>query len=262
MKIFFIIIIIAIVIPCTMMIQASSKDLNIMIVYNNLPFSRNVTCAWGMGCVIRGFDHTILFDTGGDGNILLSNMRKINIDPQEIDMVVLSHIHGDHTGGLWRFLEVNADVTVYLPSSFPGNFKQRVYQMGAKYVEIGKPVEIMPDVFSTGELGTWIKEQALVLRTDKGLIIITGCSHPGIVSIAKRAVEVVQDKIYLITGGFHLGGTSKREIDNIIKELKAIGVEKIGPSHCTGQQAIESFRNAWGKNFIDGGCGANIQIRR
>jgi 7,8-dihydropterin-6-yl-methyl-4-(beta-D-ribofuranosyl)aminobenzene 5'-phosphate synthase len=82
------------------------------------------------------------------------------------------------------------------------------------------------------------------------------------VSIAERAVVMVQDKIYLITGGFHLGGTSKREIDNIIKELKAIGVEKIGPSHCTGQQAIESFRNAWGKNFIDGDCGTNIQIRR
>jgi 7,8-dihydropterin-6-yl-methyl-4-(beta-D-ribofuranosyl)aminobenzene 5'-phosphate synthase len=239
---------------------AYAKDMTISVIYNNIDFNKMLTSAWGMSCVIEGLDKTILFDTGGDGNVLLSNMYKMGLKPEKIDIVFLSHIHGDHTGGLWKFLAVNPHVIVYLPSSFPENFKQRIRDQGSRIVEVERPIEIFPGAYSTGELGHSIREQSLVLKTKHGLIIITGCSHPGIVTIANRSIQISRQKIYLITGGFHLGGANISEIVEIINELKALGVEKIAPSHCTGERAISSFKDAWQNNFIDAGCGAVIEV--
>jgi 7,8-dihydropterin-6-yl-methyl-4-(beta-D-ribofuranosyl)aminobenzene 5'-phosphate synthase len=239
---------------------AMANEITIKIVYNNVPFNRDLETSWGMACVIEGLDKTILFDTGGDGRILLSNMKAMEIEPRKIDVVVLSHIHGDHTGGLESFLNVNSSVTVYVPSSFPGSLKKSIKETGSRLVEVSGPLEIYSHVYSTGELGTWIKEQALVLKTKKGLIVITGCAHPGVVEIARTALALYDGSIYLIAGGFHLGGTSGKEIDRIISELKGFGVQKVGPCHCTGDSAIHMFREAWGKNFVEAGCGAVIKI--
>ena len=243
-----------------MMTEAYAKDMTISVIYNNVNFDKMLTSAWGMGCFIEGLDKTILFDTGGDGNILLSNMYKMRIKPEKIDIVFLSHIHEDHTGGLWRFLAVNPHVIVYLPSSFPENFKQRIKDKGSRLVEVDRPIEIFPGAYSTGESGNSIREQSLVLKTKQGLIIITGCSHPGIVNIANTAIQIYQEKIYLIIGGFHLGSADDIEIKKIINELKALGVERIAPSHCTGERATNNFKDAWNNNFIDAGCGAIIEV--
>jgi 7,8-dihydropterin-6-yl-methyl-4-(beta-D-ribofuranosyl)aminobenzene 5'-phosphate synthase len=97
----------------------AAKDLSITVSYDNNPYKERLTAAWGFSCVIRGTEKTILFDTGGDGSILLANMEELGINPKEIDLVVLSHIHGDHVGGLSSFLEKNPEVVVYLPKSFP-----------------------------------------------------------------------------------------------------------------------------------------------
>ncbi len=234
--------------------------MTISIVYNNRVFNRSTHGAWGMACVVQGPDKKILFDTGGDGGILISNMHEMDIDPAGIDVVFLSHIHADHTGGLWKYLDANPKATVYLPSSFPPDFKQKILDYGARFIEVHSPGELFPGVYSTGEMGTSIKEQSLVVKTASGLVLITGCSHPGIVAIAKKAVQVCQDRIYLITGGFHLSGTPERGIQSIVRELKALGVQKIGPSHCTGDRAVADFKDAWGEDFIDAGCGAVIEI--
>jgi len=240
--------------------MAFTDEITIKIVYNNVVFNRELIPSWGMACVIEGLEKVILFDTGGDGRILLSNMKAMGINPGSIDIVVLSHIHGDHTGGLRSFLDVNSDVTVYIPSSFPGNFKQSITERKSYLIEVSKPLKICNGVYSTGELGTWIKEQSLVVKTEEGLILVTGCAHPGIVEIAKNTLRLYDDILYLITGGFHLGGVSEKKIETIISELKDCGVKKVGPSHCTGDFAIQKFKQAWGINFIEAGCGAVIKI--
>jgi len=240
--------------------MAESNEITLNIVYNNVAFDRALTLSWGMACVIEGTDKVILFDTGGDGHTLLSNMKAMGIDPGQIDIVVLSHIHGDHTGGLGPFLAANSDVTLYVPRSFPKDFKNRMEAKAARVVEVAAPIEICNQVYSTGELGSWIKEQALVVKTEQGLVMVTGCAHPGVVHMAKRALELFDSDIHLITGGFHLGGSSENEIKKIIKELREFGVKKVGPSHCTGEKAIEKFKEAWGKEFVDAGCGAVIKI--
>ncbi len=237
-----------------------ARDVVITVVYNNVPYDKELTAGWGMSCFIEGLEKTILFDTGGDGSILLSNMAKLEINPAEVDTVVLSHIHADHIGGLWGFLETNNQITVYFPRSFPAGFKSKAESLCRKIVPVDEPVEICDGVFSTGELGGPIKEQSLVIDTPKGLIVITGCAHPGIVNIVRFAKNYSGKNAYLVLGGFHLMAYSESQVEQIIKDLKELGVRKVGPSHCTGTRAIELFREAWGEDFIELGCGAKVKI--
>jgi len=231
------------------------------IVYNNVPYNENLTTAWGMSCLIELSDKSLLFDTGGVGSILLDNMKKLKINPKKIDIVVLSHIHSDHTGGLWSFLEENNDVIVYLPESFPEDFKNRIKKTGARFISVQKHTKIYENVYSTGELGRiGLKEQSLIIDTPKGFIVVTGCAHPGIVNIVKKAKELLNKNIYLVLGGFHLMAYSDKEVKKIINNLKELGVLTIAPSHCTGERPIELFREAWGENFYGLGCGAVLKM--
>jgi 7,8-dihydropterin-6-yl-methyl-4-(beta-D-ribofuranosyl)aminobenzene 5'-phosphate synthase len=118
----------------------------------------------------------------------------------------------------------------------------------------------MEGVYSTGELGSGIIEQSLVLDTRQGLVVITGCAHPGIVSMVRRALELYRDQIYLVLGGFHLGGKSPGELEGIIAEVRQLGVKKVAPCHCTGEQAMSMFAQEWGDDFIVNGAGRVIQI--
>lgn len=236
------------------------EKVSLTIVYNNVPSDTRLTTAWGFSCFIEGTEKTILFDTGGDGSILLSNMKKLKLNPKNVDAVILSHIHGDHVGGLWSLLQKNNKTIVYLPESFPNSFKQRAEKMCKGVISVSQPIEICKNVWSTGELGRWMREQSLVINTRVGLVIVTGCAHPGIVNITREAKKLLKKEIYLVTGGFHLIGYSKKEITEIIRELKGLGVKKIAPSHCSGALAIELFSQAWGKDFVNLGCGAKIKI--
>jgi len=132
---------------------------SITVIFDNYLYKEGLKTAWGFSCLIRGIEKTILFDTGGDGSILFENMKKLNIDPKEIDLIVFSHIHGDHTGGLHSFLEKNQNVTIYMPESFPERFKSDAKKYGATVVDVKEPVKICENVYSTGELGISIIEQ-------------------------------------------------------------------------------------------------------
>ncbi len=236
------------------------REMTITVVYDNNPYKEGLETAWGFGCVITGAEKTILFDTGGDGSILLNNMQKLAIDPNSIDTVVLSHIHGDHTGGLNSFLEKNSDVTVYLPESFPKKFKDNVQDNGAKIVDVEQPLKICENVYSTGQLGKWIKEQSLIIRTEAGLLVITGCAHPGIVKIVKAAKESLKDDTLLVMGGFHLEWATKGKLEKIISAFRQLNVRYAGPCHCSGDRARVLFEKHFGKNYINIGAGKVITM--
>ncbi len=237
-----------------------TQSYRLTIVFNNIPYATNIRTGWGFACLIEGFQQTILFDTGGDGDILLSNMKGLGIDPGIVSVIILSHIHADHCGGLERFLRQNPEVSIYLPESFPASFRQEIQDYGAHVKTVGTPRRLFAQVYSTGEMGKLIKEQSLILETPKGLAIITGCAHPGIVQIVEKAKGLLKKDIYIVIGGFHLMGTSTTRIREIIQELKDLGVEKVAPSHCTGEKAIGLFKKGWGKNFVEAGCGAVISL--
>jgi 7,8-dihydropterin-6-yl-methyl-4-(beta-D-ribofuranosyl)aminobenzene 5'-phosphate synthase len=241
--------------------QAKSPSLQIRVIFDNVRYAEQLETAWGFSCIIEGMPQVILFDTGLDGNILLANMKKMGIDPKKVDAVILSHIHGDHTGGLGAFLQQNPRVTVYLPASFPATFKESITARGSKFKALDKPEKLFDKVYTTGELGSWIKEQSLVIDTPKGLVIITGCAHPGVVQIVSQTKHWLQKEVYLLMGGFHLGGQPLEELQRISEELKKLGVKKVAPSHCTGEAARKLFRERWGQNFIESGVGAVIELQ-
>lgn len=230
-------------------------------VYDNYQVNPDLTTAWGFGCVIRTAKEDILFDTGGDSSILLSNMEKMNISPEDIDIVVISHIHGDHVGGLTGFLERNGNVKVYIPASFPDSWGKKIESYGADYQDVSGPMQISDNVYTTGEMGTWIKEQSLVLNTREGLVVITGCAHPGIVNIVRRAEQMLPDKdVYLVMGGFHLSGASDSELRSIIRAFRGIGVQKVAPSHCSGDRCRGLFEEEYKEDYIEGGAGKTIKV--
>jgi 7,8-dihydropterin-6-yl-methyl-4-(beta-D-ribofuranosyl)aminobenzene 5'-phosphate synthase len=240
--------------------EGMKSEMIITIVYDNNPYDSRLSPAWGFSCLVKLPQKAILFDTGGEGTILLDNMAKLGIDPKEIDVVVLSHVHGDHVGGLASFFKRNSNVTVYLPASFPQGLKDEVRITGAKLEEVDKARELFDGAFTTGELDGGIKEQSLVLRTPKGLVVITGCAHPGIVNIAKKAGEITGEKIYLLIGGFHLIGAFPSQITYVAESLLQLGVEKVAPCHCSGEGARRLFSDYFGDNYVDCGVGKVISI--
>jgi 7,8-dihydropterin-6-yl-methyl-4-(beta-D-ribofuranosyl)aminobenzene 5'-phosphate synthase len=237
-----------------------ARGIEITVLYNNVPHTPGCVCQWGFACLIRGTEDTILFDTGGDGRVLLANMERLGVDPYEIDCVVLSHGHGDHTGGVTALLPHLRPVRWYIPADFVDRFRQSLERAGHTVIAVTEQVEICPAVFSTGELGSAIKEQSLIVESEVGLIVITGCAHPGIVHIASTARKLRNRNIHLVLGGFHLGSYSEAELASIVGQLQALGVEKVAPSHCTGDKAIRLFADTWKGDCLSSGCGARITV--
>jgi 7,8-dihydropterin-6-yl-methyl-4-(beta-D-ribofuranosyl)aminobenzene 5'-phosphate synthase len=239
---------------------AHTGAVEITVLYNNVPYESGCRCQWGFACLVRGAKETILFDTGGDGRLLLANMEHLGVDPEEIDCVVLSHSHADHTGGVRDLLPRLRPVRWYIPADFVASFRGSLERAGHTVTAVRGPIEICPAVYSTGELGSGIREQSLVVETEAGLIVITGCAHPGIVHIAATARKQREQKVYLILGGFHLGSHSEVQIAGIAEQLKALEVEKVAPSHCSGDRAIRLFADTWKEDCISSGCGARITV--
>jgi 7,8-dihydropterin-6-yl-methyl-4-(beta-D-ribofuranosyl)aminobenzene 5'-phosphate synthase len=240
--------------------DSSDPSLRFTILYDNYLYKEGTTPDWGFSCLIEGTEKTILFDTGTQPQILMHNVNFLNVDLSKVQQIVISHNHGDHTGGLPAVLERNHDVTVYIPISFPSEFVLRVEKSKAKVQTVDKPLEICRNVYLTGEMGDAIKEQSLIIDTPKGLIIVTGCSHPGIVNILKTAKKILDRPIYLVFGGFHLLDKSDAELQKVLESFKELKVEKCGATHCTGDKAIAMFKQAFGENYLPLGTGKILEI--
>lgn len=238
------------------------ENITLITLYDNYEFDPKLNTGWGFSCLIKTEDKQILFDTGGDSRTLLYNMEQLNISPNDIDIVVLSHIHGDHTGGLSGILETNPNVSVYIPSSFPDSFKQEVREKGAQPIDVSNEKQIYKNVYSTGELNSSIglKEQSLFINTNRGIVVLTGCAHPGIVNIVKHVKKMSKNSICLVMGGFHLGSASESQLNEIINEFKTLEVEKAAPCHCSGDRARQLFKETYRENFIENGVGKIIEI--
>ncbi|MFC1794279.1 LamG-like jellyroll fold domain-containing protein [Planctomycetota bacterium] len=241
--------------------NSDSGAIEITILYDNYTLTEGCQADWGFSCMITGTEKNILFDAGTYGNILLGNMDKLGVSAQDADLVVISHNHGDHTGdwqtigGVFSFLSRNSDVTFYLPPSVPSGPIRNVEATGASTQIVNEPIELCECVHLTGPMGTSIIEQSMVLDTPKGLVVITGCAHPGVVQIVQKAKQMLDKDVYFVLGGFHLLNDSDSQIMSKIQQFKSLGVRKCGASHCTGDRAIELFKQEYGSDFVPIGVG-------
>lgn len=230
----------------------------ITVIYDNRTCREGVSPGWGFSALLEYNGVNLLFDTGGDKIILESNSRALGIDIKKTDYLFFSHEHCDHVGAASSAL--HQGLKVVHPISFPQALKDKFQTAGAEPIEVSGPVEFSPDLLSTGELGTIIKEQSLIIKTRKGSVLITGCAHPGIVSIARSATDIAGGPLSLVLGGFHLGGASAKQVNQIASSLQDLGVGKVGPCHCTGDLAIGILQKAFGEHGLEVMAGTKIDL--
>jgi len=211
----------------------------VTIVYDNEVEKEGLMEGWGFSALVQAENTSpILFDTGADSPTLLHNMRGLGILPNGIGTIVISHAHGDHTGGLSGILEVNKDAKIYVPASL------WVTIPGRKVITVTSSLQISEQVFSTGELEGI--EQSLALKTDKGILVLVGCSHPGVGNIIDAASRF--GKVYGIVGGFH----GSHDFDRLS------GLSLICPCHCT--QYKSEIRQLFPQQCVKCGAGLVLEL--
>jgi 7,8-dihydropterin-6-yl-methyl-4-(beta-D-ribofuranosyl)aminobenzene 5'-phosphate synthase len=210
----------------------------ITIIYDNESTQEDLIADHGFACVIEAYGRKILFDTGASGKILLENMRKLNIAPESIDEIFISHNHWDHTGGLSDLLTKHP-FTVYLPPSC------EVTDNESNIVFINKSTRLHENFFSTGELQKI--EQSLVVRAKEGLVIIVGCSHSGVENILESA-SIFGKPIGLI------GGLHDFEKYDLLKDLHFVCA-----THCTKHK--NEIEELYPQKYVGGGVGKVIEVK-
>jgi len=230
------------------------------VVYDNYAAGSGLPADWGFACVVAGLEKTILFDTGAKGDILLGNMQGLGVAPEDIDALVLSHEHWDHTGGLDELVSRNSGLEVYVPACFSQALRDSIRKASAGVLETEGPTKICAGAQTGGVLGGDVPEQALCLTGAKGTVVVTGCAHPGILNVVEHAASNYEPPLRAALGGFHLYKSSASEIREVAEGLKELGLQQAGPCHCSGDQARKIMAEVFGKDYIELNVGARVDL--
>jgi len=270
----------------------------VTILYDSFGNSRLFTMDWGFAVLVEYGGKRILFDTGNNSRIFEHNVKAAGVDLQKLDFVVMSHRHGDHMGGLAYLLKVNPTVKIYAPKERSGvdgddqpsitwyrkdaslPTEQRYYSgappeiihmgeawPGANFQLIDKNTEIAPgmylialvsDIPGTLELG----ELSLAIRTPDGLVLVVGCSHPGVEHIVREA-SAIDPHIGILLGGLHQIQAADPEVQRIAALLhNQYKVKRIAPGHCTGEPEFAALKKAFGDHYVYAGVGSVVDLRK
>jgi 7,8-dihydropterin-6-yl-methyl-4-(beta-D-ribofuranosyl)aminobenzene 5'-phosphate synthase len=234
---------------------------HLTILFDNYPGRSGLRSLWGFAALIRLKDHTILFDTGSNGRVLLGNMAALGLAPESVDLLFLSHPHWDHMGGLDSFLECNPEVTVVLHEGFSKHLIHDLRGQCRELIAIGtEPRRLAPGIYSTGMLDSQPPEQGMAIDAGGVTAAISGCAHPGMERIVERAQGLLGRPVDWAIGGFHLMYADAAEIDRSILSLQSLGVADVVPTHCTGDAAKAAFGKAFGARCHAGGVGRELTL--
>jgi 7,8-dihydropterin-6-yl-methyl-4-(beta-D-ribofuranosyl)aminobenzene 5'-phosphate synthase len=273
--------------------HTATQKAQITILYDAFGKPSTMEKDWGFAALIEHGGKRILFDTGDNPDILAKNAKAKGADLSNLDFVILSHRHGDHMGGLDYILSVNPKVKIYAPkenfgvygSSLPGSFyrkdeslppEQRYYdgtppevmKFGsawprANFELIDKTTEIAPGIHlialvSDKPTTLELRELSLAIDTPDGIVLVVGCSHPGIGKIIE-ATSSINKRIHIIAGGFHLVVAKDQEIEEVVTRLRDTWkVDYVAPGHCTGEPTFAALRKAFGEHYVYAGLGSTI----
>lgn len=230
------------------------KSMKITILIDNKSFIAGLNSHWGLSIYMEVGNKRILFDTDTDPNALLENSKKLGIYLDDLDMIIISHNHGDHTGGLRLISRLSPRIRVYFPShSRLGNYLKN---LGLTPIPVRDTVKLSEELFVLGELkaGFRLHEIAFVVKINNKLIIFVGCSHPGVDKIVSKAIEEIRGEAYLVLGGFH--SPANKALDYLIQAVSW----KIMPIHCSGEKAIRYIKDRSPSKLIIGGSGSSLSI--
>ena len=226
--------------------ETSDEGVQITVLYDNYTLTEGCRADWGFSCIVTGTEKCILFDTGTRGNILLDNIERLQAPTQDVELVAISHNHYDHTGGLLTFLGTNNNVSVYLPPSVPSSDISNIEATGASTQVVNEQMQLCECVHLTGPLGNNIIEQAMVLETPKGLVVITGCAHPGVDALMAAVANL--GAVRAVLGGFH--GFSN---------LSALeGIPFLAPCHCT--QHTQEIADKFPDSYVEIMAGTDLEF--
>ena len=239
--------------------QVSSQSLTITYLYDNTTTSSSTKPDWGFSCLMQGSGNNVLFDTGAKPDILRANIAALHVDASRINAVVFSHEHADHTGGV-EALGERSGLPTFFPAAFGEATRAAFIRQGLRLMPVSKATAVLPGIATSDEMGTQIREEALVAEIPDGLVVVVGCAHPGIIPMLKQISASRKRPIHMVLGGFHLLQTPTDEVKDIVSQFKGMGIAYAGPTHCTGDGAIELFRAAYGAHFISGGVGTIVRV--
>ena len=216
-----------------------SRGIDLQILFDNYKVCESCQSLWGFSAYLQ--EYKLLFDTGSNGRVLLKNMQTLGVDVNEIEYIFLSHSHWDHIGGVDSIIELNPNVTLFVPVSLSKHLIKDLKSLVKEVIVIGKkPVKLFANLYSTGILGEAMPEQSLIIDAQKPELL-TGCGHFGVQNITQVAREIIGRDIIKVSGGFHLLRSDETTIARTIEELKLLGVKETAPTHCSGDKAIEMF---------------------
>lgn len=218
--------------------------MQLTVVYDNNA-AEGFHAGWGFACLIQQEDNTLLFDTGWNGPALLENLQILGIKPSDIDILILSHQHWDHIGGVSAILHNSVSLEVYVPQAFSPNLKKEIARR-AHLIEITRSRQVCKGVFTTGQLGSSIKEQSLILQSGDELYIITGCAHPGLGEIIDSAAKM--GHVTGVIGGLH-------DFNDMVKLSQ---LSYIAAGHCTYHQ--DEIRHKYPEKFAYIYAGYSVDI--
>jgi 7,8-dihydropterin-6-yl-methyl-4-(beta-D-ribofuranosyl)aminobenzene 5'-phosphate synthase len=271
------------------------EDGRVTVLYDAFGNAENLKKDWGFSVLVEYSGKKILFDTGNNAETFAHNVKAMRVDLKDLDFVVISHRHGDHTSGLNYLLKVNPKVKIYAPaelfgvfgSTLPKGFYKNVdtlpnsmrYFGGAEpeafpsgspwpeanFVSVDKPTEVAPGIFLIPTVssvkGTLeLRELTLAINTPLGLVLVVGCSHPGVEEIL-RAASATNPHIHMVLGGLHLVKTSDADIGTLAVALHdKWRIDRIAPGHCTGEPAFAKLKQVFGSSYLYAGLGSRIDI--
>ena len=240
---------------------AFGQELEIRVVYDNTSARAGVQEDWGYAAVVTFKGRRLLFDSGTKPDLFVENLAKLEVPPGSIETAMISHEHGDHRNGIYKLFPLAPKLPVHFLDSFEAAAWAEADKIGMKPVRVTGPRQLLPGMYTTGTVEGQPNEQALAIETSKGIVMLVGCSHPGVV----KMVEVVEKQrgaksIRLLIGGFHMFRQSEPEIARQIADLKRLNVETVRPAHCTGDLAHRMFRQAWNTGYAEAGAGNVIKL--